>query len=462
MRRVAWLLAVGCYHPNAAANNPCNDQLQCPDGQSCDTSQEPPTCVVGDAANPTDASLVDVVFVMPDAAIDAPAIGCDTANPCPATEPICDTQSNMCRGCSHDAECPDDVCVEHTGLCVAAADALYLDPAGGPGGCTQAAPCEKLDDALPNVTPTRRTFRLAAGTYAPSSPFAIPTGGDIVISGPGVDPAPIVTGAGGMGAGGDVFDLPAGASALIETIAIHGGGRDEVAVDGGTVTVSRVAFASQMGQHPIRIGRAAPGSVVTVEDSQLTGGAREGLHINGAAAVTVTRCTISGNANGGIWVQDGGQIAVSDTFVVSNGSASSELGGVDVEAGSTVEKFSFNTVASNQVLAGAVSAGLECGTPFAVDDSIFGDNVASNGTHQALGPMCTATYSLFAGGALPAGAGNVVADPMFLSTTDFHISGTSPARGAGDPAATDPLDVDGQPRPQPAGTARDIGADEVP
>jgi len=47
---------------------------------------------------------------------------------------------------------------------------------------------------------------------------------------------------------------------------------------------------------------------------------------------------------------------------------------------------------------------------------------------------------------------------------DLHITGTSPARGAGNVLAAppNPIDLDGQARPNPVGTNPDVGADEVP
>lgn len=43
---------------------------------------------------------------------------------------------------------------------------------------------------------------------------------------------------------------------------------------------------------------------------------------------------------------------------------------------------------------------------------------------------------------------------------DFHLLPTSPARGRGNPAGTLPIDIDGESRPNPAGSPPDAGADE--
>lgn len=61
-------------------------------------------------------------------------------------------------------------------------------------------------------------------------------------------------------------------------------------------------------------------------------------------------------------------------------------------------------------------------------------------------------------------ANNLSADPAFvnLAIGNLHIGSMSPARGAGTATGAPPADIDGDARPNPAATAPDIGADEVP
>ncbi|MHB8872103.1 MAG: MopE-related protein [Myxococcaceae bacterium] len=59
---------------------------------------------------------------------------------------------------------------------------------------------------------------------------------------------------------------------------------------------------------------------------------------------------------------------------------------------------------------------------------------------------------------------NLSADPQFVNPAaqNYHIGGTSPARGMGTTVGMPTNDLDNQVRPQPAASNPDIGADEVP
>jgi len=60
--------------------------------------------------------------------------------------------------------------------------------------------------------------------------------------------------------------------------------------------------------------------------------------------------------------------------------------------------------------------------------------------------------------------GNIDADPMFVDTAndDYHLSNYSPSIGAGTSSGAPSTDLDGNPRPNPAGSNPDMGAYENP
>jgi outer membrane protein assembly factor BamB len=52
-------LVIGCYHPRVASEVPCGPDGECPNGQSCDNSRQPPTCVgPGEADASIDAAPI--------------------------------------------------------------------------------------------------------------------------------------------------------------------------------------------------------------------------------------------------------------------------------------------------------------------------------------------------------------------------------------------------------------------
>jgi hypothetical protein len=59
-------------------------------------------------------------------------------------------------------------------------------------------------------------------------------------------------------------------------------------------------------------------------------------------------------------------------------------------------------------------------------------------------------------------AGNLEGDPLFVGAANYHITSTSPARGAGSTLTAPAIDIDGDARPNPTPGNPDIGADEVP
>lgn len=421
----ASLLALAaCYSPSAAVGVPCSAAGECPSGQRCDQGTTPPTCVAGDAP-PVDA------------APDAPP-SCAAGASCPASAPICDASTETCRGCVADAECGDNVCVEHLGECVDAANALFVaDTGADTDPCTRVAPCS-LDHALSLVANNQRTIAMADGVYSGAVSIKSDFGANtLTLSGPDRDPA-------GVTIAGTVLVENTAKPVTIEGVTIQVSGLR--AVDNrGALTLSRVVVTG-----------ASNGVVSTnpntlrIWDSEIRDNQTIGVDVT-QTSLELLRTVVSGNGGGGIDIRNAAS-TIESTVIAGNGSVFAAFGGVRFQnLNDKPQVFRFNTVASNASISGGA---VTCGDPVALDSSIF--TAASD---SPLGAGCTATYSLFAA-TPPAGEGNVMGDPAFVGTDDFHIGPTSAARDAADPAASIELDIDGEVRPQ--GTARDIGADEIP
>jgi hypothetical protein len=91
-------------------------------------------------------------------------------------------------------------------------------------------------------------------------------------------------------------------------------------------------------------------------------------------------------------------------------------------------------------------------------------NIGSRPTDFSASPCPGAfaySYNILTTGGTCTGTGNVFNASPGLTGDGYHLSGTSPARGAGDPADCPTTDHDGDTRPLPVATTCDAGADEV-
>src|SRR5262245_48691973 len=134
-------LLAGCFHPAPQQGVPCSTNGNvCPNGQQCDLTAVPPTCV----------------DQLPDAPPPPPPC---TPGSCGGGAPICDGSTGVCRGCRADVECGGaNACTEYNGLCHDEGEVIYVDPNGteNNGKCNHGQPCRSFNDAFGQLTATRR------------------------------------------------------------------------------------------------------------------------------------------------------------------------------------------------------------------------------------------------------------------------------------------------------------------
>jgi hypothetical protein len=192
-----------------------------------------------------------------------------------------------------------------------------------------------------------------------------------------------------------------------------------------------------------------------------------GIGISASSGIlTLSRCTISKNAGGGISLT-AAQFDITNSFIVDNGGATgtdaTTVSAISLDNTNTgTRRLEFNTITHNNAATGLVG-GVLCtiAQPAAFSNNIVYDNNSGTGKLE-IGGNCSWTYSDIGDSSATQtvdGTGNANMNPSFVTPgTDYHLTSASPAKNAADPAATQSIDFDGDPRPQ--GGRSDIGADE--
>jgi hypothetical protein len=446
------------------------DQMYaCADGLVCDPTG---TCVVGcqtaadcsgampfcegNLCNATCATNADCTAdpARPFCESDGACGECVTSDTCPAHDPTCDATTHMCRACSTNADCASDECATETGTCGDASSIAYVSDSGtDTGTCAVTSPCRTF--AFVGTVLGGRTWVhvLGAAFSAGSASNVIPTGVATIDSS-----SAVITNDGSS----PIFTTAGAQNVTLRTMTIGASGRSAAAISmaSSTVTAQHVQLLQ-----PFNVGA---GTLFVIEDSTLGGTATN----TSAGTTTIRRCQLQigvATTGGTLTYQrnsfnhptaraleiSGSPVttgAIGNSIFISNGATASviDLGG----AGVTVQ---FVTIVDLQATA---IPPITCfaSTGGQVDSSILGWNTTAL-------PNCQTSYSLFngstAGGATNL-AGNISSFFVDLAGQDFHLSATSPALHAGDPTSTESEDFDGNPRPTPSATPRDVGAYESP
>ncbi len=341
-------------------------------------------------------------------------VECLTSPDCASDRPVC--EANACRGCRADVECPaSNVCLGD-GTCADPARVLYASSTGTAPTCTAAAPCS-FDTAVGLVTGATDVIKLAPGTYDRPAPLSFTH--DTILTGEGAT--------------------------------LHGTSAQSLAlmfdVTGVSLTALNLHF-DLAGEIAVQCMTGA----LHLDRVYLINGAG-GAYAN-ACTVEVSRSRVDANSFYGLYLT-GSTVAISNTYITNNG-ASSE-GGL-VIASSTGMLDHVTMAGNSAMVAGAQAVRCTDSPQLAIRSSIIFGHAA-----PSIDAACMVDHSIvdpdYTGG-----TGNLAMDPLFVApgTRDYHLQAGSPAVGLADPASQLAVDFDGEPRPQPAGSVPDSGADEIP
>ncbi|MGE5183476.1 MAG: hypothetical protein ACM31C_15500 [Acidobacteriota bacterium] len=379
---------------------------------------------------------------------DGALVQCTGNADCPKNLPVCNVSLGLCVACLADGDCKDpnhahcDVdnsqCVECTtgadcasgtclfgGVCQTVDNTAYVDATTGVDNadCSMASPCLKVATGIAIGKP----FVHLHGAFLEMGGISIKDNVSITLIGDDgttyrrMDKGPVIA----IGMGGTVGIQDLDISSALPAMCVG------IQAKVGTFTFSQL----------------------TVHDC--TAGPGGGISIGGGQ-VAISRSKIYGNLYG-ISVT-AGHFDITNNMIVHNGlmGANQAASGVILGAGTTTDRFEFNTVSDNIVhMGGNQFGGLSCPAGFIAPDNIITGNVISGGVNTAAtqtSPTCTVTGSLLGVDDSGLNFTNTTTSPY-----DYHITANSSAIDGAQADANITIDYDGLVRPV---GGYDYGADE--
>ena len=371
--------------------------------------------LIADIPTPT---VVDPMDAMVDVA-DTMQLECmDNAACTMVGKPICDLDTHACGGCVLDSECPSNVCLMD-GTCADPSRFVYAAAGGTDTMCTMSQPCT-VDTAVTMLTVQKDIVKLAPGVYSRSQPLTMTIAGTIA-------------------GGGSTFST-SGNSAMVAITAMG----VPIRVIGLTLSVASTqsAVRCQVAGGELHLAR------MTISGGNALIYTTCPIEIDRTIVTGATLYSLYANAN---------PVTIRNSYFVNTGTmpgyviAAVQL--QDVPSG-TIE----HTTIANTTATGP--SGLRCPGSGGVT---IRNIIAWNNVAPGVDSECVVSNSIVDPG-YTGGTANMSIDPQFIdpTATNFHLMPSSPASGMGTPAAMFGIDIDGEDRPQPAGSNPEPGADEIP
>lgn len=463
----------------AAASSGCGqvrgaplDAIGCMTGADC-KDPAAPYCVSSTCVAKCSVSTDCTDPMQPVCATDGACVGCTMNAECTtATAPICDSQSRACRGCNKDSDCAGGVCIEAEGTCTADADTVFVTMMGtDTGTCTRAAPCASISYATSQAG-TKRVIHVLGGSL--QSPNAVNLSGNRVLDGEDTTLAggttPLTISGGTVTVEGFRVAGTNSTSTSIPAINITGAGTKATLYNmtvtaasfgaiiaggqGTTVTLRKSHVGSLTMQNSMQVS-CQNGTLVA---DQNTFEAVYIAPVSGTCETTVTNNRFESNRDGSVQ-QTGGHVLMENNLIIHRDGYNDSISLSSLSAGSVVR---FNTLINTTAVA-SDGAAMYCDASVVATSNIF----AYNSGHPITGQGCAPKYSIFDEvSTTSAGTGNQVTniDAIFVDRAggNYHLSASSVARGGAEPGLTMvKTDIEGNPRPAPAGSTADCGAFEA-
>lgn len=406
-------------------------------------------------------------------ASDGACVQCTMNAECTATNaPICDSQTRACRGCAKDSDCAGGVCIEAEGACVSDADTAFVTMMGTDSGtCTRVAPCASIAYATTQAG-ARRVIHVLGGSLQSSG--GVNLSGNRVLDGEdttlgGGSPPITISGGTVVVEGFRVAGPPAG-TATVPAISVTNAGTKATLYN---VTVTGTAYGAVIagaGGTFVTLRKSKVGSLTMQNSMQVS--CQNGTLVadkntfentfiaptSGTCETTVTGNRFESNRDGSVQ-QNGGQLLMENNLIIHRDGYNDSLSITNLGAGSVVR---FNTIVNTTAVASDGSA-MYCDSSVIATSNIF----AYNSGNPITGQGCAPKYSVFDEvSTTSAGPGNQITNinSIFVdrASGDYHLAAGSVARGGAEPGLTMvKTDIEGNPRPSPAGSPADCGAYEA-
>jgi hypothetical protein len=463
---LAMLAALAAAACNKANPNYCDETTPCPGGAPCDLVDH--SCPAVDAAGPACTSSQDCPGTLPYCDVGGSdtcvVCGPDGPSACTGTAPVC--EDFACRPCSLDSECASGVCLPD-GACPPPEAVVHAGPAGTGTECSAATPCT-IQQALATTAAMpanpEPVIKLAAGTYDIAA--TLPIARDLTLIGPALasptaTPTAIIRHNGGTGPAIHVDGQAVTFYQLVVEEANDTVTGNGIRCEGGRVVLRFVELRESEQFQLYGLG-----CDLVVDRSAFLSADGGGIYVS-AGSLDVARSRFDQVRGGGIHVLRSPFAITNNHFYLTGNEADATFGAIKIEnlLAGTAYTLAFNTLVDSRAAEG-FATGITC------EDNLqamgFTSNIVMDGDDTTFdvetesGTVCSHSFSYIEAGEIGDGGNNLpAATPPGIQADHFHLTADSIASGAADPAATIGVDIDGDPRPMPAATARDIGADEI-
>jgi hypothetical protein len=429
----------------------CNVSTDCPaENPICMDNLCIGSCSTDDQCAGTDRPFCD----------EGVCVGCRSPLDCSGDTAICDQQEHACRGCIADDECTSGVCIEFEGACATDDQLIYVQQYGTDvGTCTEVAPCETLTYAMQQATATRNVVRVT-GSLVPT-PTTVTSSSSIVFDGGGtmLHRPP----------NGPLFQLNANTTTIEGFTILAPDGVETISVGTGTLhmaktTTDKALISVVNGTLEIRGLEGADSIVKCMNGTTLvTGSTFEYSSIASEnCLLLIERNRFYGSSR--VTDASGGKVTFENNLIVETDQFSDTTTFLGSLTGSSVR---FNTFVNVSGVEAGGSA-ITCDGTQDISNNIFAYRGQSPTLKLGTSGPCSTHHSLFDSVAISeqlVGEGNHSTEFALIfanvNAKDFHLAPTSPAKGIAQPNLSN-VDLDGNPRPMPAGTNPDVGCYEAP